>query len=238
MKVPTELHIHSCASPCGSLDMSPKRIAEEARKKGIGLMALTDHNTARNTPAFAACCKREGIRGIYGLEVTSREEAHILTLFADVETAQNMGRIVEESLPELTRFPSPFGDQVYVDEDEYILGEIPKSLFAASEFSTEEILQTAHSMGGLVIPSHIDRPSFSIVIQLGFLPDLPFDAVECVSTSCSDSTDTLGIPVITNSDAHYPEDIGTRFSVFEMEDPSFEGLKKALKKLGKEDSGT
>ncbi|MFO7849589.1 MAG: PHP domain-containing protein [Spirochaetia bacterium] len=231
MKVNTELHIHSCASPCGSLEMSPRRIAKEARKRNIRLIALTDHNTARNAPAFSVCCRKEGISGIYGLEVTSREEAHILTLFAELDAAREMGEKVEGSLPDLTRSPSPFGDQVYVDEDENILGEIPKSLFSATELSSEDILEAAHTLGGLVVPSHIDRPMFSIVIQLGFLPDLPFDAVECISPSCGGSTDTRGIPVITNSDAHYPEDIGTRYSTFEMEEPSFEGLREALRKL-------
>lgn len=227
MRIRTELHIHSCASPCGSLEMSPARIAREAAEKGIGLIALTDHNTARNSPAFEKCCRGEGITGLFGLEVTSREEAHILTIFAHVDEALEMGRRVEESLPDIGTRESPFGDQVYVDENEYILGDIPKALFSATEYSTEEILELAHSIGGIVIPSHIDRPSFSIVMQLGFLPDLPFDAVECVSRDCG-GAETRGIPVIQNSDAHYPGDIGTRPSVYDLERADFSSLKRAL----------
>ena len=229
MRVSTELHLHSCASPCGSLEMSPARIASEAAHRGIGMAALTDHNTARNTPAFEVCCRREGIAGLYGLEVTTREEAHILTIFESVGQAQEMGKRVEASLPDLTKFPSPFGDQVYVDEDEYILGEIPKALFSATELSTEEVFDAARAIGGLVIPSHIDRAAFSIVIQLGFLPKLPFDAVECVSPPCE--SDTYGIPVITNSDAHFPDDIGRRPTQFEMESVDFHGLRAALRAL-------
>jgi hypothetical protein len=211
--------------------MSPARIASEAKRRDIQLAALTDHNTARNTPAFAECCRREGITGIYGMEVTTREEAHVLALFADVKTAERMGRQVEASLPELTRRPSPFGDQPYVDADEYVLGEVSRALFAATDFSTEELVELTHSLGGLVIPSHIDRPAFSIVIQLGFLPNLPFDAVECVSPPCG--TDTYGIPVVTSSDAHYPEDIGSRPLELEMEEPSFAGLQDALAALAR-----
>ncbi len=209
--------------------MSPARIASEAARKGIGMIALTDHNTARNAPAFEVCCRREGIAGLYGLEVTTREEAHILTIFGSVEHAQEMGARVEASLPDLSKSPSPFGDQIYVDEDEYILGEIPKALFSATELSTEEVFDAARAIGGLVIPSHIDRPSFSIVMQLGFLPDLPFDAVECVSLPCE--ADTYGIPLITNSDAHFPDDIGTRPSCLEMERVDFPGLRAALQAL-------
>lgn len=228
MNVRCDLHIHSCASPCGSLEMSPKRIAAEARRAGVDILALTDHNTARNTPAFEKTCRSEGIVALYGMEVTSREEAHILSIFPDVETAMEMGELIEDNLPRLSQSPSPFGDQIYVDEEEYILGEIHAALFSATEFSTEEIVDMTHKRGGLVIPSHIDRPSFSIVMQLGFLPRLAFDAVECSSPPCT--TDTYGIPIVTNSDAHYPEDIGTRTSIFDMETPSFDGLKEALKR--------
>jgi len=220
--------------------MSPRRIAREAARRGIGLVALTDHNTARNVGSFDRCCRQEGIKAVFGLEVTSREEGHILCLFETVETAEEMGALMEASLPDLPGLSdrsdilklktrrSSCDDQVYVDEDEQILGLIPKILIAATEYSTEELVSMTHRRGGLVIPSHVDRHAFSIVTQLGFLPPLSFDAVECVSL-CGE-IETHGIPVITNSDAHYPEAIGRRPSTFDMAELSFEGLRRALLK--------
>ena len=47
-----DLHIHSCLSPCGEEDMTPCNIAGMGYLNGLRIMALTDHNTAKNCPAF------------------------------------------------------------------------------------------------------------------------------------------------------------------------------------------
>jgi len=44
-----DLHIHSVLSPCGDLDMSPVNIVEEASRKGLDIIGITDHNTTRHT---------------------------------------------------------------------------------------------------------------------------------------------------------------------------------------------
>lgn len=190
------------------------------------MMALTDHNSGRNLPAFRTCCINEGIVPVFGMEITSAEEAHIVGLFGDLDTALDMSGYVESRLPPIRGDTSLFGDQVYVDENDYILGEADKALFAATDLSIEDIVDAVHHRDGIVFPAHIDRPMFSIVMQLGFLPDLPYDAVECVNPRCD--IDTLNLPVITNSDAHYPENIGKRPTRYRMAEISWEGLKAAL----------
>ncbi len=226
MRITADLHIHSCLSPCGSLEMSPARIASEASARKIDMLALTDHNTCRNAPAFETCCRAQGILPLFGMEVTSSEEAHIVCLFAEKESAMDFGEYVESRLPEIKGDPHMFGDQVYVDAAEQIIGEVSKALIGATDISIDQIVPIVHERGGIVFPAHIDRPAFSIVMQLGFLPELPYDAIECINPNCD--YNTFGLPIITNSDAHFPQDIGTRPTKYEVQALSFEGLREAL----------
>lgn len=152
--------------------MSPSVIARTAKERGLQMAALCDHNTALNTPAFAAACAAEGLTGIYGMEATTREEAHILCLFETPEAALSLGEFIYELLPEIPNDPEKMGDQVYVDAEENILGEVEKVLMSGADISLEALLEEVHRRGGLFIPAHIDRPVFSIPSQLGFLPPL------------------------------------------------------------------
>ena len=206
--------------------MSPSRIAAEASACKIDILAITDHNSCRNAPAFEECCLQKGIVPLFGMEVTSSEEAHVVCLFEKKEPAMEFGSYIESRLPEITGNPHMFGDQVYVDAEENILGEVTKALIGATDLSIDRIVPMVHERGGIVFPAHIDRPAFSIVMQLGFLPALPYDAVECMDPKCG--LNPLGLPVITNSDAHYPGDIGTRPTQYEMDNISFMGIRHAL----------
>ena len=128
MQVRCDLHIHSCLSPCGDLEMSPKQIALEAKKKGLDVIALTDHNSALNSMAFRSACNSVGIFAIYGVEITSSEEVHVLALFKNPESAIKIGEKVYKSLVSIKNDPEKWGDQVYLDDDENILGEVEKYL--------------------------------------------------------------------------------------------------------------
>ena len=229
MQLHIDLHLHSCLSPCGGLTMSPLRIAREAKARGLHLIALTDHNSARNIPSFTRCCEEANIAALYGLEITSAEEAHLLCLFPKPETAEAMGALAEERLPDFPNNPDLFGDQVYVDSREMILGEVEKALISATDLSVEQVVEETHRRGGIVIPCHLDRPSFSLVMQLGFLPQLPFTAVECTRKPCS--IDTGAFPVITSSDAHEPQQIGSRPQLLEAESCTWEGVLDGLRRL-------
>jgi PHP family Zn ribbon phosphoesterase len=206
--------------------MSPDRIADEGLARGLSVMALTDHNSCLNTPPFVEHCRRRGILGIPGAEITSAEEVHILALFYDAETALEFGRLLWESLPPYPHDPDKFGDQVQVDTENNILSTPDRYLVSATTLTTTEIVGLVHQKGGLVIPAHIDRPYFSLISQLGFLPDEPFDAVEITRLPAPPGAERW--PVTASSDAHYPEDIGTGYINLEMENLTFLSLKKAL----------
>lgn len=222
-----DLHNHSCLSPCGSLEMSPSRLVEEAAAKGIAMLALTDHNAGDNLPAFDICCRRKGIVPVFGMEVTGREEAHLLCLFGDLKTAVRFGYEIYENLQTIPNNPDLMGDQIIVDEDENIIGELDKHLASgAVDFSMEELIEMVHERDGLFIPAHIDRPAFSIKSQLGFLPDNEYDAVEVMHKPCDLNKERYF--EITGSDAHYPENVGMRSFEMNLPEVSFSALKKTL----------
>ncbi len=229
MKIRADLHIHSCLSPCGALTMSPATIVETALKMNLDLIAISDHNTALNLPTLEKICLGRNIHCIYGIEATCREEAHILCLFKTLDAAMDMGELIYSLLPDFHNIPEKLGDQVWVDEKDNIGGEVDKYLISAADLSLEELLSQVHEREGLFIPAHIDRPLFSIPSQLGFLPPLDYDALE--STVIPSPIETGNKAVIQNSDAHYPEEIGQRSTLYDMEEPGFEGLKMALEQL-------
>lgn len=210
-----DFHIHSCLSPCASLEMSPSAIARQAGAAGLNAIALSDHNCAFNLPAFAVACRQEGIACLYGLEVTSAEEAHMLCLFDRLEAALELGDRVYESLPDIRNIPDRFGDQPIVDEHDEIIGFAEKYLISASEYDVRSLLDMVHALGGLFIPAHIDRQVFGIISQLGFLPQEAFDAVELTPRG----NDRLArhYPVVRNSDAHHLSAIGTGCTEFEID---------------------
>lgn len=208
MIITADFHIHSCLSPCGDLAMSPLAIAEVLSQKGVQLAALSDHNSALNCPAFADCCRAKGIAALYGMELQTAEEVHVLALFSRVETALDFGREVYDTLPPIMNDPEKTGDQVYVDADENILGEVEKYLITSSVYGIEQAAARIHALGGLCIPSHADRAAFSLMSQFGEIIDGDWDALEV--TRIPSSENTLGYPLTTSSDAHYIEHIARR----------------------------
>lgn len=209
--------------------MSPNEIAREAKRKGLDVIALTDHNSALNCPAFRTACNKTGVFPIFGLEVTSSEEAHVLTLFKTPELALKMGEKVYKSLMSIPNDPEKWGDQVYLDDEENILGEVENYLTGgASIFSISELLKMTKELGGMFIPAHIDKPNFSIKSQLGFLPDEDYSAVGI--TKIPLTMNLHGIPYITNSDAHYIDNIGDRSFRLEIKELTFTSIKEAIEK--------
>ncbi len=223
-----DLHNHSCLSPCGSLEMSPTVLVQRAHSLGIDILALTDHNNTHNLPTFKQCCRGEGIVPIFGLEVTTQEEIHVVCLFEKLSVAMQFGSYIEFLLPDIPNVPELFGDQVYVDRYETILGVVEKNLTNSADISYETLIEEVLSHDGLAIPAHIDRPAFSVSSQLGFLPDLPYSAVESINISCP--IETYDNVIIRSSDAHYPEDIGKRVTYIETDLLNFSGLKSALER--------
>jgi len=217
MTILADLHNHSCLSPCGSLEMSPAVLARSARGLGLNLVALTDHNSALNTPAFRDCMRREGLAALYGMEATTAEEVHVLCLFATVEESLDFSGYLAGLLPDQAYDPELFGDEVVVDADENVLDLLKIWLGAALDLGYDALCSEANRRGALVIPAHIDRPVYGAIAQLGFLPDGPYAAVEAMRPLAEGAS--RGYPVVSGSDAHHPEDIGKRSFEIDLPEP-------------------
>jgi PHP family Zn ribbon phosphoesterase len=208
-----DLHNHSCLSPCGSLELSPRRLLELGAAKGLKLMALTDHNSSLNCPAFAKLSPQYGIIPIFGMEATTSEEIHVLCLFTALDACMAFNEYAYSILTPFLNNPEKTGDQVYVDENDNIEGEVEYYLVNPLDLSIDNIGAKVNEYGGIIIPAHVDRPAFSMTSQLGVIIDGPWTALECVRIPPSLNNaplDTLGFPMTTSSDAHYSEHVGRR----------------------------
>jgi PHP family Zn ribbon phosphoesterase len=226
-----DLHIHTCLSPCADLKMSPSAIAEQANLKEIDILGICDHNSAENVPAMVKAARKFRISVLPGLEVTSQEEVHILALFDTAEAAFELQEIVYEHLPG-ENDEKAFGMQVVVNEKGEVLRFNKKLLIGASTLSVEKVVQAIHSLQGLAIASHIDREGFSLIGQLGFIPEsLNLDALEVSpQTSYHEAMKKFqfAYPLTFFSDAHFLEEVGRGFTCFHIEEGSTEEIKKAL----------
>lgn len=232
-----DLHIHTVLSPCGSLDMSPATIIAKAREKGLDIIGITDHNSTRHCKLISKLAAKEGIFVLMGAEVTTREEVHCLSFFENDDQLTDFQTYLEAYLPPILNDTRQFGYQVVVDEDEQIIDEIEFLLISALDQSIDQVEQKVHSLGGIFIPAHIDRPRYSITSQLGFIPaDLEIDAIEISAACKADSvqpyiTKQKDLSIIRNSDAHYEDQIGKVYTTFEMEHRSFAEIKLALHRM-------
>jgi PHP family Zn ribbon phosphoesterase len=232
VKIKADLHIHSCLSPCGDLEMSPRAIAARAKELSLDLICVTDHNTALNNPSAARACAAAGVRCLYGMEINTREEVHTLCYFDELEKAMELDKFIAPRLPDIKNDPEIFGDQVIVDENDIILGQHEKILSSAADLGLEELRDKVLAAGGLFVPAHINRPRNSLISQLGLLlPDEKYSAVELhksVYLCGAARPETFDYPVISNSDAHYLNDIGLVYNEIELEDFSLSALRSAL----------
>lgn len=209
--------------------MGPRAIVARALELGLGLIGLTDHNSARNTPALERLCREVGLGFVAGLEVTTREEAHCLCLFPDSATALDFGRLVESRQVRVPLKPELMGDQVVVDADEYVVEEVDHWLIAATDIEWAELGALVHAHGGLWVPAHVDRPNGGVVAQLGFLPPEDYDAVEVVDATWPGQT--WDLRRLRHSDAHAPEHIGRRFwDLPDGEGPVWDRLRRYLQR--------
>ncbi|MCK4773109.1 MAG: PHP domain-containing protein [Candidatus Latescibacteria bacterium] len=218
-----DLHIHTCLSPCASLDMSPRRIVAEAIRMGIDVIGITDHNSAENVAAVSQVADQV-LTVLAGLEVTSREEVHILALYDDLEAALDLQVLVYENLPGKND-EDIFGIQPIVNADDEVEGFSERLLIGATTLPFEEIVENIRRGGGLAIAAHVDREAFGVIGQLGFVPpDVELDGLEVSKARTREEglkeySQDGRYAIIRSSDAHRPEDIGAVTTTFFLEAP-------------------
>jgi len=225
-----DLHIHSCLSPCASLEMGPSEIVRRAVEAGMDGIALTDHQSARNCPAMAECAKRAGIRCLFGMEVQTAEEVHTLALFDSVDHALQMTDWIYEAMPKRVNDPDTFGDQPVVTADDEIVELEWRILAMGCRRTIPETAEKVRSLGGLYVAAHVDRPNFSVISGLGAIPDGCFDAVELSRTADAGEwiPRTAGYAVVRSSDAHNLDDVARVWTEIPGDDFSVAALAAAF----------
>ena len=231
-----DLHIHSTLSPCGSLEMSPINIIAKAKEVGLHVISITDHNMVENCLYANEIGKKFGITVLFGMELQTLEEIHLLAFFDTYNLALAFQEKIYNLLPDIQNDADYFGDQVVVNEENEIIRFENRLLLNSAQISITDATAWIKNHSGIAIPSHIDSPTFSIISQLGYIPDdLPFDALEVRNKE--QATELLplimrkDIPFVSFSDAHYLVDIGKRRIELDLEEPNCTEISGALKQL-------
>ncbi len=224
-----DLHLHSCLSPCGDADMTPGNIVGMSLLNGLQIVALTDHNSTKNCPAFFKIAKANSIIPVAGMELTTAEDVHAVCLFRDLESAMAFGEFIDARRFKIKNQPEIFGEQLITDENDEVIGEEEYLLLNASYLSLEEAYAEVKARGGVCYPAHIDRSSNGIIAMLGdFPPDPHFTAFELHDIAslerCLDDYPVLrerGLTYVASSDAHYLTDISEQGFAVEIDDEPY-----------------
>ena len=193
--------------------MTPNNIAGMAALKGLNIVALTDHNSTKNCPAFFEACKRQGIIPIAGMELSSAEDIHLVCLFEELDDAMRFGDEVKNHLMPIKNRPEIFGNQYVMNGDDEVVGEEEILLISATDLPVDEAIELAKSFGAHVHPAHIDRESNGMVAILGDVPSeygfrvfelREAESIERLSPIVEELSEER---ILVCSDAHYLWDI-------------------------------
>ncbi len=227
------LHLHTCLSPCGDLDMHPRSIVTACIDSGLDVIAVTDHNASENVRFVQNAARGTGLVVLPGMELCTREEVHILAIFERIEDLERLQETVYANLPGRND-ERAFGIQAIVNENGEVEGFNDHLLIGATGMPLTGAVDLIHSLGGLAVASHIDRPAFGIIGQLGFVPpDAGLDALEVsprmsVRQARQLHPELSSFTIVTSSDAHTPDDIGRGCTRMFLESPSFPEIALAL----------
>jgi len=230
-----DLHVHTLLSPCAAVEMTPRNIVWHAAQNGIDIVAITDHNAGDNVPAALAAAKGTDVTVLPGMEVETKEEVHLVVLFEKPRQLFAWEKVVAAHRSGRMNDTDKLGAQFVVDEEDNLVAVKEEMLLASLTLSLDEVCDQVNALGGLAIASHVDRPAYSVLSQLGFIPPgLALAAVE-VSRRVSPAEAAKrfpaigGLPVVTASDAHTIEDFlsGPKM-VFNLEAPTLAEIRQAL----------
>lgn len=204
-----ELHLHTVVSPCAAVEMIPPLIVQEAVEQGINILAITDHNTTANVEAVQKAATGTDLTVLPGMELQTIEEVHVLCLFDTLDQMTEWQAFIDTRMPSLENNIEYFGEQFVVDETGEFIRREEQLLLTSAEISLSEAVTEVNRLEGLAIPAHVNRSSFSLIANLGFVPfDIPFEALEISrhitpDEACVKFPQLRQYPLIQNGDVHY-----------------------------------
>lgn len=193
---------------------------------GLNVVALTDHNTTKNCPAFFAAAKKYGIIPIAGMELTTAEDIHVVCLFEELSDAMAFDEFVESNRMLIKNRKEIFGNQFILDGEDAIIGEVEHLLPNATNIPITDVKECVERFSGVCYPAHIDRDANGIVAVLGTVPkDLGFKFFELRDKESIDSySEKYGIDkdkFIISSDAHYLTSMRDKENYFDVDDEPY-----------------
>lgn len=218
--------------------MTPGNIVGMAAIKGLDVIALTDHNSCKNCPAFLKIAEQFGVMAIPGMEINTSEEVHAVCLFPKLEQAMAFDSYVYERLMKFPNKEDVFGKQQICNEEDEVVGTEPFLLINSVDISFDELWDLVDSYGGVMVPAHIEKAANSLIANLGFVPpDSKFRTAELKDLKKlhevrKGNPYLEGCRIISDSDAHYLEDIHEPRLTIPVRERSVEAVIGYLKGLG------
>lgn len=232
MKVAYDFHIHTALSPCAEESMTPNNIINMAYLNELDVIAITDHNSCQNAEVLMNLSRESELLVIPGMEIESKEEIHLLALFQDIQTANKVQEVVQQNLIMNMHHKSRFGRQLLMDEADEIIGQVEQELSIATSLSMKEVQALVEEYGGVMIPAHIDRPSYSILANLGMIPNnIRLSALE-ISRFADYEKMSKQFPnylLLQSSDAHELGYIGICKRTLEVRNKSVQAIFEAIR---------
>ena len=211
-----DLHIHTPRSKCyKQSNIAPIDILDEAIKKGIDIIAITDHNSEGLFEKISKVVGDRKLLVLPGVEITTPQggerQVHMLAIFDP-------------------------GNYKRVDELLTKIGISHEKRGASDAVSTKtitEIMKIVDDLGGISILAHVDSrcgidsemptitPTKRQILESSYLRGIEITKIET-----RDNYEKFAC--IQSSDAHSLNEIGQRYTLIKMGEPSFEGLRQAL----------
>ena len=230
-----DFHIHSCLSPCGDNDMTPNNLVNMAALSGCEIIALTDHNTCRNTPAALKAGEEAGVLVLPGMELETAEAIHVVCLFETLDGASRFSDYVYGRMPHVPNKAEIFGEQRILNENDELVGIEENLLLVSTEISFGEALALAESYGGTAFPAHVDRDSYSVLSALGSIPpEAGFKTAEVsrdgdLERLCQTNPELRGMRILRDSDSHYLETLTGEPSRIHLPEKSARAVLEAIR---------
>lgn len=220
-----DLHVHTVLSPCAEVEMIPPLIVKQAKQLGLELIAITDHNAAHNVEPMLEAAAGTGLAVLPGMEVQSREEVHLVCLFDTLEQVLAWQEQVFAALPAKENDEDFFGAQFVVDATGDYRGTETRLLSVSTALSVEQVVDGVRALEGIVLPAHVDRPSYSLIANLGFVPPrLQIAGVELsrhadLAEVARRFPQVAGYGKVVSGDAHRLEEMSAR-SMLKVKGPT------------------
>jgi len=215
--------------------MFPRAIIEKSIAEKLDVIAVCDHNASENAAFVIKLSRGKPITVLPGMEISTREEVHLLALFDNLDSLYRLQGVVYDRLPGINR-EEIFGCQAIVNDQDEVEGINDHLLISAADLALQEVIDRIHGLGGLAVASHIDRPSYSVLSQLGFIdPSMQFDALEVshamgIRNARRQYPDLASFAMITSSDAHVIRDVGRTYTTIFLQEGSVRELRLAFQK--------